>query len=215
LAAEQAPAEAAAKSKSPLWEYRSRFELLGLPFFHMRFGGWFGGAMEDRLKGMKRPLKAWIAISDTFAVGVLFAYGGWAVAPVSVGAFAIGLFSFGAFSVGALAVGGFGFGIWALAPFAVGWQAFGDCAIAWNAAWGGQYGVAHQFALGGAAHAAQANSEFVRHLLNANPFFRFCITKMTLTRRIAIIWIWMIPMMISQIVQGWIVARKRHAKQGN
>jgi hypothetical protein len=216
LTAEQTPVEIAGESKSPLWEYRSRFELLGLPFIHIRFGGWLGGRMEARLQKAKKPLKAWIAITDTFAVGVLFAYGGCAIAPVSVGAFAIGLFSFGAFSVGALAVGGFGFGIWALAPFAVGWQAFGGgCAIAWDAAWGGQYAVAHHFALGEVAHAAQANNEFVRRLLNANPFFQFCRAKMTGARMISIIWIWMIPMMISQVAQGWIVARRRLSQQNS
>jgi RNA polymerase sigma factor (sigma-70 family) len=216
LAAEQTLVEIAAKAQSPLWEYRSRFELLGLPFIHIRFGGWFGGRTDEWLKKTKNPVKAWIAITDSFAIGVLFAYGGFAIAPVSAGAVAIGLFSLGALSVGALAVGGFGFGIWALAPLAVGWQAFGGgCAIAWDAAWGGQYAVAHHFALGEVAHAAQANNQFVRHLLNANPFFRFCITKMTFARMISISWIWAVPVMISQIIQGRVVARKRHPKQSS
>jgi hypothetical protein len=212
FAAEQTRVESAGDSKSRLWEYRSRFELLGLPFVHLRFGGSLGRRMEDRLKMAQPPVKAWIAITDTCAIGVLFAYGGTAIAPVSVGALAVGLFSVGAFSVGALAVGGIGLGIWALAPFAVGWQAFGDCAIAWNAAWGFQYAVAPHFALGAAAFATRANSELARRLMNENPFFQFCIAKMSLGRMIVIIWVWLIPMTISQIAQLWITSRKRHQK---
>jgi RNA polymerase sigma factor (sigma-70 family) len=213
LPADQRTAGMAAQSKSPVWEYRSRWELLGLPLIHIRFGGWFGGGIEERLQRTKKPVSAWIAITDTFAVGVLFAYGGWAIAPVSVGAFAVGLFSFGAFAVGAIAVGGFGFGIWALAPLAVGWQAFGgECAIAWDAAWSRQYAVAHHFALGEVAHAMQANNEFVRHLLNANPFFQFCIMKISSARMITMIWVWAIPMMLPQAVQGWSLARKLRQK---
>lgn len=118
LAAEQTPAPVAVGLRNTVWEYRSRFELLGWPFIHIRFGGWFGRRMNGRFK--PNPVKAWIAITDGCAVGALFAYGASALAPVSVGAAAIGLFSFGGFSLGAFAVGGFGFGIWALAPFAFG-----------------------------------------------------------------------------------------------
>jgi RNA polymerase sigma factor (sigma-70 family) len=209
LAAEQTPVEIAAKPRGPVWEYRSRFELLGLPFIHIRFGGWFGRRL-DRLKA--KPVKAWIAVTDTRAVGALFAYGSSAIAPIGVGACAIGLFSFGAFSLGAFAVGGFGFGMWALAPFAFGWQAFGDCAIAWNAAWGGQYAIAHHFAIGETAYAAQANNEFVQHLLKSNSFFQFCTAKMTFARMILIIWVWAISILISQIVQGWVVGSKNKQK---
>ena len=207
--AERMPREVTAGAQSPLWEYRSRFELLGLPFIHLRFGGWFGGRSKGRPPGAGKPVKAWIAITDAFGIGVLFAYGGRAIAPVSVGACAVGLFSFGGLAVGALAVGGFGFGIWALAPFAVGWQAFGGgCAIAWNAAWGGHFAIAHRFALGEVANAARANDAFVRHVLTGNAFFRFCGAKMTFARMIAIIWMWAIPLMISQFTQGWVVARR-------
>jgi hypothetical protein len=200
---ELAPAQTATKPKNPVWEYRSRFQLLGLPFVHIRFGGWAG----EPLKKLK-PLKAWIAASDACAFGVLFAYGGLAIAPVSIGACAIGLFSYGAMAAGALAIGGFGFGIWACGGFAFGWQASGGgCAIAWNAAWGGQYAIAHHFALGGIVHAAQVNNEYVRHLLISNPFFR--ISGMTLPYFFWLMWIWAIPMMISMIVQWRVLANRQ------
>src|SRR5580698_1072775 len=54
--------ETAIKAAKPAWEYRSRFELLGLPFIHIRIG--------DRYS---KPVKAWIAAGDC-AFGVLFAF---------------------------------------------------------------------------------------------------------------------------------------------
>ena len=72
---------------------------------------------------MPKPVKAWIAFTDGTAFGVLFAYGGVAVAPVSIGACAIGLFAYGAAPVGVFAVGGFAFGIWAFGAMGFGWQA--------------------------------------------------------------------------------------------
>lgn len=209
LAVEQTLAETAAKPKSPVWEYRSRFELLGLPFIHIRFGGWQGGQMNERLKARK-PVKAWIAVTDACAIGVLFAYGASAIAPISIGACALGLFSYGGLAVGALAVGGFGFGIWAFGAFAFGWQASAGCAIAWNTASGAQYAIAHHYALGATAHAAQANTEFVRHLVKSNPFFQVCWKFVP--HFIWLMWLWAIPITISMIVQRRVIARKNKQK---
>ncbi|HEY1719021.1 MAG TPA: RNA polymerase sigma factor [Verrucomicrobiae bacterium] len=196
--------EVATRPKNPFWEYRSRFQLLGLPFIHIRTGGWQRGRPVKELK----PVKAWIAADDAFAFGVLFAYGAVAVAPVSIGACAIGLFSYGAMAVGVLAVGGFAFGIWAFGAFAFGWQASAGCAVAWNIASGGQYAIAHQFAIGPTAHATQANTEFVKHLVGSNPFFEVC--WMILPYFYWLMWLWAIPMMISMIVQCWVIARKKN-----
>jgi hypothetical protein len=193
----------ATRPKNPFWEYRSRFQLFGLPFIHPRAGGWQSGRPVRELK----PVKAWIAADDAFAFGVLFAYGAVAVAPVSIGACAIGLFSYGAMAIGALAVGGFGFGIWAFGAFAFGWQASAGCAIAWNIASGAQYAIAHQFALGPIAHAAQVNNELVRHLVRSNPFFEVC--WVILPYFFWVMWVWAIPIMIAMIVQWWAVANRR------
>jgi RNA polymerase sigma factor (sigma-70 family) len=197
----------AARPGKPFWEYRSRFELFGLPFVHLRTGGWQSGRPVRELK----PVKAWIAADDAFAFGVLFAYGSVAVAPISIGACAIGLFSYGAMAVGALAVGGFGFGIWAFGAFAFGWQASAGCAIAWNIASGGQYAIAHQFALGPVAHAAQVNDEFVRHLVRSNPFFQACWK--ILPWFFWLMWAWGIPLVISMIRQWLAAARQRRAQE--
>jgi RNA polymerase sigma factor (sigma-70 family) len=200
--------------KSSRWEYRSRFEPLGWPFLHLRFGGWFGARTGERPTGPEPAVKAWIAITDTSAVGVVFAYGARAIAPISIGAFAVGVISFGGLAIGALAIGGLGCGIWALGPFAFGWQAFGGgCAIAWNAAWSGQYAVARQFAFGQVASAAQTNNEVVRRLLDSSLFFRSCFSKLTFARMISATWLWAVPLIVSQIVQG-IVAFRRHPTKG-
>ncbi len=202
--------QAAAKPKTPFsWEYRSRFQLLGLPFIHIRVGGWGRGWPARKL----RPVKAWIAADDAFAVGILFAYGSVAVAPVSIGACTLGLFSYGAMAVGALSVGGFSFGIWAFGAFAFGWQASAACAIAWNIASGGQYAIAHQFAWAPTAHAAQANTEFVKHLVRSNPFLETCWRMVPYF--FWLMWAWAIPIMIVMVVQWLGIARRHRQKVAN
>jgi len=192
-----------ARPKTPGWEYRSRFELLGLPLIHLRFGGWQIGAQTQ----IQKPIKAWIAATEGFAFGLLFAYGGVAVAPVSIGACALGLFSYGAMAVGGLAVGGFGLGLWAFAGFGFGWEVSAGCAVAWHIASGAQYAIAHDFALGAVAQAAQANTDFVRHLVKSNPFFAICWR--VVPHFIWLMWLWAIPLIISTVVQWRLLAKQR------
>jgi RNA polymerase sigma factor (sigma-70 family) len=162
--------ECATNPTKPIWEYRSRFAPLGLPFIHIRMG--------DR---MAPPVRAWIAFGDC-AFGVLVAFGGLAIAPISIGGCAVGFFTLGGFSLGALAVGGLGIGWWAFGGLAIGWQAFGGCAVAWNAALGGA-AVARDLAVGGVASAAQANTDIANAqilgssspLVPGIPFFHYCI----------------------------------------
>ena len=118
------------------------------------------------------PVRAWIASGD-FAVGLLFASGNLAIAPVSIGGSAIGLLSFGGCAVGLISLGGLSVGLWSFGALAFGWKVFGACAIAWNAANGG-IAIAHNFALGGIAYALQANnrasgSYFQQDLLFHHP----------------------------------------------
>jgi RNA polymerase sigma factor (sigma-70 family) len=143
------------------WEYRSKVEWLGLPLVHIRF---------NRSAVQRTPVKAWIAAGDS-AFGVLFAFGGLAIAPVSAGGIAIGLIPWGGAAVGLFAVGGFALGGWVFGGFALGWQAFGGCALAWNAAMGG-LAIARDIALGGVAHAAHANGEIASQFMKSSPFFR-------------------------------------------
>jgi hypothetical protein len=115
------------------------------------------------------PVKAWIASGD-FAAGLLFASGNFAIAPVSIGASAIGLVSFGGCAVGLISLGGFSLGLWSFGVLAFGWQAFGACAMAWHAANGG-IAIAHYFALGGIAHALQANNDAAVSCFRQGIFF--------------------------------------------
>jgi len=196
LLADLTPAEIATKPTRAVWEYRSRFALLGLPFIHIRIG--------DR---MGEPIRAWIAAGDC-AMGVLVAFGGLAIAPVSIGGCAVGLFSFGGLSIGALALGGFGFGIWSFGGLALGWQCFGGCAIGWNAAWGG-FAIARDYALGGIVHAAQTNNAVASQIMKANPFFR--ISERVLPYLFWVNLLWFVPMMI----QRRVVARLNQKNQAN
>jgi len=143
-----------------LFEYRSKASLLGLPLIHIRLRG-----------GIARgPVKAWIAAGD-FAIGVLFAFGGIAVAPISFGGFAAGLLTFGGCGIGILSLGGFSLGVWALGGFALGWQALGGCAVGWSAAQGG-VAVAHDFANGAVALARHANDETAKAFFANSGSFR-------------------------------------------
>ncbi len=188
---EEGSSASACQAPKPTWEYRSRYELFGLPLVHVRFNS---SAAE------RTPVKAWIAVGD-FAYGVLFAFGGLAIAPVSIGGIVIGLLSCGGATLGLFSIGGFAFGGWVFGGFALGWQAFGGCALAWNAAIGG-LAIAHDFALGGVAHAAQANNEIARQFTKASSFFQ---NMEILSRHIG--WLnllWLIP-----LVGWWRLLAKR------
>lgn len=174
----------AARPSKPVWEYRSQFNLFGLPFVHIRIGG--GLAVQ------KKPVKAWIAVGDS-AIGVLFAFGGVAIAPWSIGGCAIGLVAWGGFAAGLLALGGLGLGVWSFGGLAIGWQTFGGCAVAWNAAVGG-VAIARDFALGGIAQAAQANDEIAAQVIWSKPFFQNA--QIVLPHLAWLNLLWVIPLIV-------------------
>lgn len=183
LLANLTPEEKATQPMQPVWEYRSRFELLGLPFIHIRVG--------DRLA---EPVKAWIAAGDC-AFGGLFAFGGLALAPISIGGCAMGLFSFGGCAISPLAIGGMAMGVWAFGGLAIGWESFGGCAIAWDAAWGG-YAIAHGYTVGGIVHALQANTDAARQWMASKLFFR--ISEKTVPYLLLLNIVWILPLTIQR-----------------
>ena len=184
----------------PAWEYRSRFRLFGLPLVHICIG--------DRFDVLKKPVTAWIAVGN-HAVGGLFAFGAIAVAPFSIGLCAVGVFPFGAIALGLLALGGFSLGVWTFGVLAIGRQAFGCCAVAWNAAVGG-ISLAHDFALGGIAHAAQANNAIAREFIAPNPFFH--CSQIILRYCVWLNLLWVVPV----VVQWRVIARKHlHPERNN
>jgi hypothetical protein len=171
------------KAAKPAWEYRSKFVLFGLPFIHVRVSG--GLTMPVM------PVKAWIASGD-YAIGLLFASGNLAIAPVSIGASAIGLLSFGGCAVGLISLGGVSVGLWSFGALAFGWQAFGACAIAWNAANGG-LAVARNFAFGNVAHALQANNSTAASYFQGDLFFHHPRRLMLYLAWLNLLWV--IPML--------------------
>jgi len=195
LIAELPANELAAPVAKPAWEHRSRLNFFGLPLIHIRIGG--------GIRAQRKPVKAWIAVGDC-AVGVLFAFGGIAVAPLSIGGMALGLLPFGGCAIGFLALGALSLGVWSFGGLALGWQAYGGCAIAWSAAVGG-FAVAHDFALGGFAHAAQANNELAWRFIRPITFFRY--GEIAMRHLFWLNLIWVIPMIV------WWRTVARHRRQ--
>jgi len=185
--------EYAGKFPEPAFEYRSRLAPLGLPLVHVRIG--------DRFEMLKGPVKAWIAVGNV-AVGGLFAFGGIVVAPFSIGFCALGVVPFGAIAIGLIALGASAAGVWAFGAVAVGWQAFGEWAVGWNAAAGG-VALAHDFALGRIARAAQVNRDIVWEFMKSNPFFHYAMHLVNYSAWLNVLWV--VPL----VVQWRIIARKR------
>jgi RNA polymerase sigma factor (sigma-70 family) len=183
------------------YEYRSRMTLFGLPLVHVRIG--------DRFDVMRGPVKAWIAIGSSHAVGVIFASGGLAIAPISLGGISIGVVPLGAIALGILPMGAISLGAWAFGALAIGWQVAGGCGAAWNAAMGGIV-FAHDFATGGIAHALQANTEAARHFIDQQFFFRF--SRMLSNHGILLTLAWVVPMMWQARI---VTLARRRREQGN
>lgn len=138
---------------APNFEYRSAGGWLGLPWVHMCYGNG---------RGRGGIARGWIAVSDSVALGGLFASGRrLAVAPVSLGLAAVGLFTVG---VGAI-------GWWALGGLVVGNRAAGGFVAAWQAAQGWVV-WAHDYAIGKTAIAAHANDALAAAFVHESVFFR-------------------------------------------
>jgi RNA polymerase sigma factor (sigma-70 family) len=178
------------------FEYRSRANLFGWPLIHVRIG--------DRFDVIRGPVKAWIAIGSSHAVGLIFASAGLAIAPISFGGVAVGLVSFGALASGALSVGAGSLGIWAYGGMAIGWQVFCGCGLAWHSATGGIV-AARDFALGGIARASQANTEIANQFFQRDIFSR--ISKIVANHGLLMMLLWVIPVSLQARIIGQ--ARRR------
>jgi hypothetical protein len=129
-------------------EYRSTRTLLGVPLIHIRFG---------REETGQKPAFGWIAGGDR-AIGLMFAWGGLAIAPFSVGAISIGIFTLGSIGVGIIGAGAVCVGWWAWGAVSVGIHAFGSLsATAWETAQGGAFALSNYVAQAPLAIAPHAN----------------------------------------------------------
>jgi len=140
-------------------EYRSRWTLLGVPLVHIRFSSPDEG---------DRPVFGWFAGGDR-AYGLLFAWGGCAIAPFSIGAISVGIIAVGSLSVGIISLGTAGVGLVAVGCMAAGLRAYGWLsALGWATAQGSGFAIARIGAEGPLAFAQHANDPIARQLL-ADP----------------------------------------------
>jgi hypothetical protein len=185
------------KFPASAYEFRSRASLFGLPLVHVRLG--------DRFDVIRGPVKAWIAVGSSHSIGVIFASGVIAVAPISFGGIAIGFLSFGAISIGTLALGAIALGGWAYGGAALGWDAFCGFGAGLHAVMGGM-AFAGDFGVGTLVYAAQANTDAATQFIQGNWFFQ---SAQWLNRHgILVQLIWIIPVML----QARIVGRARRER---
>lgn len=138
-------------------EYKSRLTLLGLPLVHAKFA---------MVEAGETPAVGWIAAGHK-AYGLLFAWGGIAVAPISVGIVSFGLFSVGAVGFGLVGTGTVGVGLLALGATAIGYKAYASLsALGWESAFSQGFSIAKDAAIGPIAYAEQTNNELAVSIAN-------------------------------------------------
>lgn len=132
------------KGNLPVFEYRSKTKLLGLPLVHI-----VNGRGISSIDGKLRIAKGIIAIGP-MAIGGL-ALGGLSIGVISVGGLGLGLIAIGGAAMGLLfALGGLAIGLIAIGGGAIGYYAMG----------GGAWGV---HPLGGNTQDPQAIEFFRRY----------------------------------------------------
>ena len=138
-------------------EYRSRHSLLGVPLFHFQFG------MSEH---QDKPAFGWVA-GGSQAYGLLFAWGGVAVAPISVGILSVGIVTVGNIGIGLFATGTAALGVVAFGASAIGYKAYASLtSLGWESAISNGFSVAKEAAIGPVAYAEQMNNSIAAELSN-------------------------------------------------
>ncbi len=168
--------------KSTKRDYISRLSLLGVPLVHFKLGMAELG---------EKPAFAWIAGGDR-AYGLLFAWGGLAIAPISVGIVSLGFVSIGAIGIGVLAIGTVGLGLVSFGACAMGYQAFSSLSsLGWHSAVSGGFAMAKEAAIGPIAMAQEVNNALAGELANLgvlNASYLWVLGIMTLLVIAPAIW---------------------------
>lgn len=142
-------------------EYKSKLTLFGVPLVHLQFG------MPEHAD---EPVYAWIAGGQT-ARGLLFAWGGVAIAPVSVGIISVGVVTIGAIGVGVFSMGTVAFGLIGFGASAVAYKAYSSLSsLGWESALSGGFAMAHDAALGAIAFAHEANTDKAAEVVKLAAF---------------------------------------------
>lgn len=138
-------------------EFLSSTKLLGVPLVHAKF---------DLAEEGEKPAFGWIAAGDR-AYGLLFAWGGIAVAPISVGIVSCGLVTAGTIGFGVFGMGMVGVGLLSLGAVGIGLKAYASLsALGWQSAFSNGFSIAKGAAVGPIAFAEQVNNESAASLAN-------------------------------------------------
>lgn len=163
-------------------EYISRIRFLGFPLVHAKLA-----MAEDG----EKPAVAWIALGDR-AYGLLFAWGGFAVAPISVGIVSCGILTVGAVGFGLAAMGTVGVGLLAMGASAIGYKAYGSLsALGWESAFSPGFSIAKEAAIGPVAYAKEVNNELAASIVNLSTVdqtYVMVLGIMTLLVIVPVVW---------------------------
>lgn len=142
-------------------EYKSRITFLGLPLWHIQLGAAEAG--EPSAVG-------WIAVGSK-AFGGLLAWGGVAVAPISVGIVSIGFVTCGAVGVGLLGFGAVAIGLVSFGSAAIGYKAYSSLSsLGWESAFSNGFSIAHDAAVGPFAFAEHVNNDMAYQISSLAAF---------------------------------------------
>ncbi len=142
-------------------EYKSKITIAGVPLYHLRLG------MPEK---DDKPVIAWVAGGDQ-AFGLLFAWGGIAIAPISVGIVSIGVVSIGAISFGILSLGTIALGLIGFGASAIAYKAYSSLSsVGLESAVSGGFSIAGDAALGSVAIAEHVNSDKAAEIADLAAF---------------------------------------------
>jgi len=142
-------------------EYISSLKLFGVPLIHAQFG-----IPEKDYK----PAVGWIA-SGSKAYGLLFALGGVAIAPISVGIVSVGILTVGAVGIGIIGLGTVGIGFIGFGSSAIAYKAYGAfSAMGWESAFSNGFSLAKDAAIAPVAIALETNNELASEIANLTLF---------------------------------------------
>jgi len=151
-------------------EYKSHFCLAGIPFLHFRFG------MPE---SNDKPVFGWIAGGE-HAYGLLFAWGGLAIAPISVGIVSVGVISIGAVGLGVIGLGTIGIGVIGFGASAIAYKAYSSLSsLGWDSALSDGFSIAKEAAIGPISFSKHINNEQAAEIVNLAAFEQFYLWPLT------------------------------------
>ncbi|BFT32346.1 sigma-70 family RNA polymerase sigma factor [Alteromonas sp. D210916BOD_24] len=157
----QAFKDDAARPDAKQREYISTWRLFGVPLFHFQFG------MPEKAD---KAAYGWIA-GGSYAYGLLFAWGGFAVAPISVGIVSIGVVTVGAVGFGLLSLGTVAIGLIGFGASAVAYKAYASLSsLGWESAFSQGFSIAKNAAIGPVAYAQHVNNETAATIVQLSFF---------------------------------------------